>query len=153
MEYYILINNIKEGPYQKEELLHKGIDGDTLVWCTGMTEWKKAREIPELDSIISQLPPEPPKAPRSSAIMPKTWLLESILVTIFCCLPFGIVGIVYASKVEEHFINGNYQEAEFYSAQAKKWTLWGLLAAVILVLLYFISIIALGLSLLPFLNS
>lgn len=149
MEYYILINNIKEGPYPKEELLHKGIDGDTLVWCAGMTEWKRARDIPDLYSILSQLPPEPP---HSNAVMPKTWLLESILVTIFCCLPFGIVGIVYASKVEEHFISGNYRKAAIYSAQAKKWTVWGLMSAVVLTLLYFILIIALGMSLVPFIN-
>jgi len=31
---------------------------------------------------------------------PKSWLVESILVTLFCCLPFGIAGIVNASRVE-----------------------------------------------------
>ena len=30
-------------------------------------------------------------------VQPKTWLVESILVTLFCCLPFGIVGIVNAA--------------------------------------------------------
>ena len=30
---------------------------------------------------------------------PKTWMVESVLATIFCCLPFGIVGIINASKV------------------------------------------------------
>ena len=34
---------------------------------------------------------------------PKTWLVESILVTLFCCLPFGVVAIVNSSKVESHF--------------------------------------------------
>ena len=29
----------------------------------------------------------------------KSYLAESILITVLCCLPFGIVGIVYASKV------------------------------------------------------
>ena len=31
---------------------------------------------------------------------PKNWLVESILVTLFCCLPLGIAGIINASKVE-----------------------------------------------------
>ena len=35
----------------------------------------------------------------ASGIPPKSWLVESILVLLFCCLPFGIVGVVYASKV------------------------------------------------------
>ena len=54
-------------------------------------------------------------------ICPKTWLVESILVTIFCCLPFGIVGIVNASKVSALYAQGKYAEAEIRSANAKKW--------------------------------
>lgn len=54
-------------------------------------------------------------------ICPKTWLAESILVTIFCCLPFGIVGIVNASKVSALYAQGKYAEAEIRSANAKKW--------------------------------
>src|SRR4029079_6010877 len=34
---------------------------------------------------------------------PKSWLAESILVTLFCCMPFGIAGIVNASRVESRF--------------------------------------------------
>lgn len=54
-------------------------------------------------------------------ICPKTWLAESILVTIFCCLPFGIVGIVNASKVSALYAQGRYSEAEMRSVNAKKW--------------------------------
>lgn len=53
---------------------------------------------------------------------PKTWLAESILVTLFCCLPFGIVGIVNASKVSTFFAMGNYDMARQASANAAKWT-------------------------------
>ena len=38
---------------------------------------------------------------------PTTYLALSIIITILCCLPFGIVGIVYASgKAEIRRING-----------------------------------------------
>jgi len=66
---------------------------------------------------------------------PKTWLLESVLVTIFCCLPFGIAGIVNAAKVESAFYTGNIEEAIRRSTQAKKWTklaFWIGLAVIIL---------------------
>jgi hypothetical protein len=53
---------------------------------------------------------------------PKTWLVQSILVTIFCCLPFGIAGIINALKVESAFNAGNIEEANRRSAQAGKWT-------------------------------
>lgn len=54
-------------------------------------------------------------------IPPKTWLAESILVTIFCCLPFGIVGIVKAANVESSFYAGRVEEAEAASRSARKW--------------------------------
>lgn len=53
---------------------------------------------------------------------PKNWLVESILVTIFCCLPFGIVGIVFASQVNSKFAAGDYNGALESSRNAGKWT-------------------------------
>ena len=53
---------------------------------------------------------------------PKTWLVESIVATILCCLPFGIAGIVNASPVESRFYAGDYEGAERASRQAAKWT-------------------------------
>jgi len=69
---------------------------------------------------------------------PKTWLAESILVTIFCCLPFGIVGIVHAAKVDTAFNSGNYDGADRASSEAKKWTMIG----------FWIGIVGIGLYLL-----
>lgn len=56
---------------------------------------------------------------------PKNYLVESILVTIFCCLIFGIIGIVNASKVNSEYEAGNYEGALAASKQARTWTLWG----------------------------
>lgn len=53
---------------------------------------------------------------------PKNWLVEAILTTIFCCLPFGIVGIVFASQVNAKFAGGDYAGAEQASKDAAKWT-------------------------------
>ena len=44
---------------------------------------------------------------------PSTYLVLSILVTIFCCLPFGIVGIVYASKVDSSWYAGRADKLVF----------------------------------------
>ena len=51
---------------------------------------------------------------------PKTWMAESILVTIFCCLPFGIAGIVFAAKVSSLYAAGQYEEAGEASNNAAK---------------------------------
>jgi hypothetical protein len=53
---------------------------------------------------------------------PKNWLIESILATIFCCLPLGIVGIVYASQVNGKFAAGDYEGALASSREAGRWT-------------------------------
>lgn len=58
-------------------------------------------------------------------LCPKTWLVESILVTIFCCLPFGIVGIVKASNVESMWRRGDMVGAEAASQSAGFWTKLG----------------------------
>lgn len=55
-----------------------------------------------------------------------THLALSIIVTLLCCLPLGIVGIVYASKVSGLVAAGRYDEARAASDSAKRWSLWGL---------------------------
>ena len=74
----------------------------------------------------------------STQICPKTWMVESILVTCFCCLPLGIVGIVNASKVSSLFASGNYEEALRASLEAKKWIKIGFIVGLISVILYLI---------------
>jgi hypothetical protein len=80
---------------------------------------------------------------------PKNWLVESILVTIFCCLPFGIVGIVNSSAVNSKYDAGDYAGALYSSQQAGKWTKIGFWIALGLWVLYFILIFAIGVSFLP----
>jgi len=74
---------------------------------------------------------------------PKSWLVESILVTLFCCLPFGIAGIVNAARVESRFFAKDYEGAIRASQEAKKWTIVSFAVGLIIILLY-IGIVALG---------
>jgi Na+-driven multidrug efflux pump len=75
---------------------------------------------------------------------PKNYLVESILVTIFCCLPFGIAGIVFASQVNSKYSSGDYEGALKASKDAKKWMNWGLITGIIVLVLYLVFIFALG---------
>lgn len=77
---------------------------------------------------------------------PKSWLVESILVTLFCCLPFGIAGIVNASKVESRFFAGDIEGANNASQSAKKWTLIGLGIGLAGIIIYVIFIAVVGIS-------
>jgi len=75
---------------------------------------------------------------------PKTWLVESILVTLFCCLPFGIAGIVNAANVSSKFSAGDIEGAERASQQAGKWTKWAFWVGLIGGIIYIITMVALG---------
>ena len=65
---------------------------------------------------------------------PKNYLIESILVTFFCCQPLGIVGIVFASQVNSKIDFGDYNGAEKASLNAKNWMTWGFIIGLITIL-------------------
>jgi hypothetical protein len=77
---------------------------------------------------------------------PKTWLVESILVTILCCLPFGIAGIVNAAKVESRFYSGDIDGAQRASSEAGKWTKIGFWLGVAGIVLYFLFFVIIGVA-------
>lgn len=56
------------------------------------------------------------------------YLVLSIITTICCCLPFGIVGIVYSTKINSAMSAGNYEEAQRSARTAK---IWIIVAAVV----------------------
>ncbi|MBF1991021.1 CD225/dispanin family protein [Fischerella thermalis] len=72
-----------------------------------------------------------------------TYLPQAILTTLFCCLPFGIVAIVYAAQVSSKLSAGDYEGAMQASKNAKIWC-WasfgsGLAVIVIYILLFVIA--------------
>lgn len=141
MEYYLLMNGTKQGPFSLEEVYTKKISPSTMVWKTGMADWVMAKDMPELTDLLSSLPPDPVKqnCGQSAGLkmpMPKTWLVESILVTVFCCLPFGIAGIVYSTQISSNYNCGNYEAAEAASRNAGKWTKIGFFVGLVLAVLY-----------------
>ena len=78
-------------------------------------------------------PPQPPHM--EIPARPKSWLVESILITILCCLPFGIAGIVNAARVNSLYDQGLYDESLRVSYNAKKWSKYGLIAFAIYIIL------------------
>ncbi len=75
------------------------------------------------------------------AVPPPNYLWQSIVVTVLCCLPFGVVGIVYASKVDGLFLAGHVAEAYQASRQAKTWTIVGLCTGLVALLIYICMIV------------
>lgn len=147
MEYYILVNGGKQGPFTLEEIYTKQISPSTMVWKTGLADWVMAKDLPELTELLANMPPEPPRSNSgTNYTMPKTWLVESILATLFCCIPFGIVGLIYSTQISSYFNHGNYAAAEEASRNAGKWTKIAFFTGIAIYLLYFIFYAMIGVS-------
>jgi len=69
---------------------------------------------------------------------PDNYLVWAILTTVFCCLPLGIVSIVYSTKVSGLWAQGRYPEAQAASESAKK---WAIIAAIVGGVFWLIAII------------
>ena len=88
-------------------------------------------------------PPQPVPRPSAAFNTPGThvpnYLVQSILVTIFCCTPIGLVSLVFAAQVNGKLGAGDYAGALETSNKAKTWawvSFWvGLPLAVLAILL------------------
>ena len=77
---------------------------------------------------------------------PDNHLVWAILCTVLCCLPLGIVSIVYSTKVSGLWAQGRYAEAQSAADSAKKWAIIGAIVGgvfyLIVVLLFFVFAVA-----------
>ena len=89
-------------------------------------------------------PPQPPPAygQGSSGASPvasvPNYLVPSILVTLCCCLPFGIVAIVYAAQVNSKLAAGDVGGATVASRNARMWCIIAALTGVIVSVLWIV---------------
>lgn len=104
--------------------------------------YSQTQQQPQSQNYYNQNTPPPHSDIFRNTTMPKTWLAESILATLFCCLPFGIAGIVNASKVESRFNSGDVDGAIRASDEAKKWTMISFWIGVGVTVLYIIAFAA-----------
>lgn len=69
---------------------------------------------------------------------PQNYLVFAILTTVLCCLPAGVVSIVYAAKVNGLYAEGKYDEAESASKNAKTWAIVSAVLALIVFVIYIV---------------
>lgn len=74
---------------------------------------------------------------------PSSYLALAIISTILCCLPTGIVSIIYATKVNSAYEDGKYSEANKASKNAK---LWGFVSIGIALFGWVVYILIFGLA-------
>ncbi|HPB71980.1 MAG TPA: CD225/dispanin family protein [Phycicoccus sp.] len=97
-------------------------------------------------------PPPPPGGYAAPAPMgggmgapPDNKMVWSILATIFCCLPFGIVAIIKSSEVNSKWAAGDAAGAQASAAEATKWVKWSVISWAVIIVLYLIFVVGLGL--------
>ncbi|HUH70321.1 MAG TPA: CD225/dispanin family protein [Mycobacterium sp.] len=78
---------------------------------------------------------------------PDNYLVWAILCTVLCCLPLGIVSIVYSTKVSELWAQGRYAEAQSAADNAKKWAIIGaIVGAVFYAILMLLCFVLFGVA-------
>jgi len=91
-------------------------------------------------------PPPPPSygAQGAQGAAPPNYLVWAILTTIFCCLPLGVISIVFSAQVNSKWALGDVAGAQESSAKAKKFAIWSAIASAILVVLSVVFVIVLS---------
>lgn len=79
--------------------------------------------------------PVPPAPPMRQ--MPPTYLVWAIISTLCCCMPAGIVAIVFSSMVSSRFYARDYEGAAKASRNAEIWIIVSIVAGVVSNALYF----------------
>ncbi|MFV0522147.1 MAG: CD225/dispanin family protein [Mangrovibacterium sp.] len=152
--FFYTKNGENFGPFSLEQLKVEQITTETRVWYAGLSDWIPAGEVEELNVLFQQeesnhtdfgsIPPPPPQteytygnqtpplhAQTVPSYPPKSYLVGAILVTLFCCMPFGIVSIVQALHVESRFYAGDYAGSFRASMQARRWINISIIAALV----------------------
>ena len=62
--------------------------------------------------------------------------MHSIIATLLCCLPAGVVGIVFAAQVNGKLAAGDYNGAKKSSDQARLWCIISVVAALVFWVIY-----------------
>lgn len=84
---------------------------------------------------------QPPALPK-----PENYLVWSILATILCCLPAGIVSIVFAAKVDSQYYGGDYAGAADSSNKAKTWAIVSAAGWAVAIVFYIIAMAVIGIG-------
>ena len=167
--WYFVREEEQLGPVSEEqmrEMIREGsLKRDDLVWREGMIAWQIASEVPELGIPVQPLPPPPqtPPPPPQYAPPPQysasappppqhvsnppgagagipNYLPWAIAVTLCCCLPGGIVSIVYANKANSAKAMGDLRAAQEAANQAKTWLIVAVVGGLLLWVFYLAAI-------------
>lgn len=127
-----------------------------LVWTGGMAAWQAASTVSELADVLpaGALAAQPMMAssPYATA-QPIGYAAEptqaipnllpwAIAATILCCVPGGIVSIIYAAKANSAKEQGRFAEAQVAAGTAKTWLIVSAVVGVVFSVIWFAMAVA-----------
>ena len=160
MQYWINHNGVQSGPVDADGIKEMAITSRAYVWHPGLSDWVKITQIPELEGLY-QVVDEPvttgqPYQPQTNALeqqpvsaqpintqpvntqqdeatepCPPTNLVWAIITTLLCCLPAGIVAIIYALKVTNKYREGDIEGAKRASETGAWWCIASIILGII----------------------
>ena len=116
---------------------------DSARFCSNCGQAAQGQQPPPFEGAGQQGPSSPPgsSSPAPPYLAAPTHidnnLVWAILATICCCMPTGIVAIVYAAQVNGKLRVGDYQGARRYADNAKN---WAIVSAVVTAIVYAIGL-------------
>src|SRR3954447_26632971 len=94
--------------------------------------------------MVSPPPPGYAQPPMQPGAVVESYLVPSILVTVLCCIPFGIPAIIFASQVQEKLQRGDIAGAQQSSKNAKTWCIVAVAVPAVFMVVYFLLAIVFG---------
>ena len=143
--FYLDQNGQQQGPVAANELPKYGVTRNIQVWKQGMSSWQTAGSIPELSDILPPNTITPAVTPPQQPPKPDNLMVWSVLTTLLCFLPTGIVAIIFSNKVDNLWALKDYTGAQQAAHSAKIWCLVSLgLAVGSLILAYIWLFVIIG---------
>lgn len=118
-EYYTHNGKDNRGPFNIEELKDQKITKDTPVWSNDMQNWKKAGEVDELKSILSNNPPPLKKLQKSEYQKPKKSNFFKYLIIAIGSIAFLAIGsnIISEGTIDQE--NTTHEEEDYFNIQIR----------------------------------
>ena len=166
MQYWINHNGVQSGPVNLDAMKKMGLTSAAYVWHEGLADWVKITQLPELQGVYEMVQepatmgqpyqpqqpvqpqqptlPQGEQQPAQSEPCPPTNLVWAIISTVLCCIPTGIVAIIYALKVTNKYREGDIEGAK----RASEVGAWWCIATIILGIVCqpFMSLLTMGLG-------
>ena len=160
MHYWINHNGVQSGPVDLDGIKELHLTSAAYVWHEGLPDWVKITQLPELqgtyevvgEPIVAaskpqggavtgqpyQQQPSMPQQqyandlePAQTEPCPPTNLVWAIISTVLCCLPVGIVAIIYALKVTNKYREGDIEGAKRASETGAWWCIASIVLGII----------------------